>query len=75
MNPFDTGLISRAGTYKEFVESQISDSKVGESRQVNFGDKKIADFRMNLWKVASECGMKFKTAVTKDGELWVKRVE
>lgn len=75
MNPFESKATSRPGTYKFFVETFVRNLEIGESIKTSVNKSEFAKFRMNLWKIGEELNMKFKTAVSFDGELWVKRVE
>lgn len=79
MNPFlnsNSDLKLSGNYYADFVLLQVKDMAVADSLRVDLGGKSTPDFRMTLRYVADKKlnGSKFKTKVSKDGALWVKRV-
>lgn len=60
--------------YSNFVKSQVEDMKVDDLKIVDIGDRPVSRFRMNLSRIASDIGYKFKTKVV-DGKLYVGRIE
>lgn len=75
MNPFLKNEVSQ-NYYADFVFSQVKNTEIGQSLQVDLGGKSTPDFRMTLRYVCDRKlnGFRFKTKVSSDGALWIKRV-
>lgn len=75
MNPFiNQDLSVKNFYYSDFVKEQALKFSVGESGMIDTGSKSVPDFRMTLRYVSSKFGMKFKTKLDSEGNMWIMRV-